>query len=90
MNKEPLLTISQVASFLQVAEETVRRYVRSGNLKHIKLGRQIRFKSEHINDFLNSFADVDLGEQPEVPEEQSITQDAEQNEQLDLFDGEYL
>ena len=51
--KNQLLTTKQIAEFLQVDVETVRRYVRSGQLKSIKLGgRYIRVKPKDLKKFV--------------------------------------
>lgn len=49
---ESLLTTEQVAVRLQVHEETVRRYVRSGELPAIRKGRLIRITSKAVDEFL--------------------------------------
>lgn len=49
---ESLLTTEQVAGRLQVHEETVRRYVRSGELPAIRKGRLIRITSKAVDEFL--------------------------------------
>lgn len=49
---ESLLTTEQVADRLQVHEETVRRYVRSGELPAIRKGRLIRITSKAVDEFL--------------------------------------
>ena len=49
---ESLLTTEQVAVRLNVHEETVRRYVRSGELPAIRKGRLIRIAPKAVEDFL--------------------------------------
>lgn len=49
-----LMTVDQLAEFLQVSTETIRRYTRSGRLKCIKVGHQIRFTKEQIDEFLEA------------------------------------
>lgn len=49
---ESLLTTEQVATRLQVHEETVRRYVRSGELAAIRKGRLIRITPKAVEEFL--------------------------------------
>ena len=65
MTDEKLLTVAQLAVFLQVSEESVRRYTRSGDLKCSKLGRQLRFNRAQIEEFLQRFANKELPEEPE-------------------------
>ena len=91
---EKYLTISQTAALLQVCDETIRRYTRTGELKSSKLGRQIRITQEQLEDFLTRFDTADK-EKPEddVPEEErSCLSDDEVQETptQDLIDGEYL
>lgn len=72
MTDEKLLTVSQLAAFLQVSEESVRRYTRAGDLKCSKLGRQLRFSRTQIEDFLQRFADKELpSEEPEDTTQQN-------------------
>lgn len=48
-------TPEQVAKILQVNPESVRRYVRSGKLKAIKLGGKfIRIEKKDLEDFIAS------------------------------------
>jgi len=49
---DSLLTTEQVAERLQVHNETVRRYVRSGELPAIRKGRLIRITSKAVDEFL--------------------------------------
>jgi len=96
--KPKLLTVPQLAAFLQVGEETVRRYTRSGELKCSKLGRQLRFSKEQIEEFLYRFADTegppepeDTTEDDEIVEEAQIESDSEETIEQHLNeDGDYL
>jgi PAS domain S-box-containing protein/excisionase family DNA binding protein len=47
-----VLTVAEVASELRVSKETVRRWVRNGQLPCIKLPRGIRIPSEVIKDLI--------------------------------------
>ncbi len=49
-----MLTVEEVASELRVSKETVRRWVRSGQLPCIKLPRGIRIPSEVIKDLIRT------------------------------------
>jgi excisionase family DNA binding protein len=49
-----MLTVEEVASELRVSKETVRRWVRSGQLPCIKLPRGIRISSEVIKDLIRT------------------------------------
>lgn len=53
-NDEKLLTTDEVAKHLQVDRESVRRYVRSGELKSVLLGNKfIRVSKEDLDNFIN-------------------------------------
>lgn len=75
-----LMTVEQVAGFLQVCKETVRRYHRNGDLQCIKMGRSLRFTKEHLDEFIINFANKDLGEMP--PEiEETVDEEEEYDEE---------
>ena len=76
MDKQQLLTVDQLANFLQVCPETVRRYVRNGDIKSVKLGRSHRFSKEQIEDFINRFAEKELGEEPKEDDDDVDNQDS--------------
>jgi|SRR3990172_8088197 len=46
------LTVAQVARRLQVHEITVRRHIKSGRLKAVRVGRGIRVREEELERFL--------------------------------------
>ena len=48
-----LLTIREVASYCQVDEKTIRRWIEAGNLPAFKLGRQWRVAEKDLRRFLN-------------------------------------
>lgn len=76
MDKQQLLTVDQLANFLQVCPETVRRYIRNGDIKSVKLGRSHRFSKEQIEDFINRFAEKELGEEPKEEDDDVDNQDS--------------
>ena len=45
---QPLLTIEQVGDLLQVSEKTVRRWMLSKRLPHVRLGRVVRFRQDEL------------------------------------------
>lgn len=51
--EEKLHTPAQVAERLQVSERTVYRWIDSGELKAVKLGRLWRIQEPDLKDFLN-------------------------------------
>jgi excisionase family DNA binding protein len=50
---EKVLTIEQVASFLQVSTKTIRRLIKDDKLKASKVGRVWRIKHEDIETYLS-------------------------------------
>ena len=60
---EPLMSVKEVAAFLNVNQMTVYRAVSTGTLNHVRVGRSIRFRREDIDAFL-------AGPKPTAPAEQ--------------------
>ena len=55
---EQLLTVAQVAQYLNVNEFTIYRMVADGRLPAFKVGNQWRFKKRLIEKWLNTNANV--------------------------------
>ena len=55
MTPKPIYyTIEEIANMLKVNPESVRRWVRSGKMKAIKLGgKYIRVEATNLDDFIN-------------------------------------
>ncbi len=51
-NDRSWLTADDVAEQLKVHRETVRRWIRGGQLKAVKAGRQLRIDPDDLMDFL--------------------------------------
>lgn len=51
---ETTLSVEEVAVYVGVGEETVRRWCRSGNLGHYKVGNLIRIKSSDLHEYLEN------------------------------------
>ncbi len=49
---ERLLTIREVAAYLQVGEKTIRRWIEADELIAFKLGRQWRVAEKDLQNFL--------------------------------------
>ena len=47
-----LLTVSEVAKELRLHEETIKRFLRSGNLQGVKVGKVWRVKQDKLEEFL--------------------------------------
>ena len=54
---EQLLTLDQVAARLQVSMSTIRRRVKAGELRVVRIGRQIRVRPEDFDAFVANHAD---------------------------------
>lgn len=57
---EKLLSISEAAEIMNVQEETVRQWVRSGKLTGVKAGRVWRIKPSSVELFLGSISEDEL------------------------------
>lgn len=51
-----LLNVNQVAFILKVHPLTVRRYLREGNLKAVRIGGNVRIKESQLLDFNKDFS----------------------------------
>ena len=60
MNEKPqYLTLEQVAEALQLQVETIRRYVRAGELKAARFGRRYRVRPEELDRFVRMKEETD-------------------------------
>ena len=50
---QPLMTVQDVAAYLQLTPETVRRMVRQGELPAIKVNHSYRFRRSMIDEYLH-------------------------------------
>jgi excisionase family DNA binding protein len=53
---ENLMNVKQVAFILKVHPLTVRRYIRSGKLKAVRVGGNVRIKESSLVDFNKDFS----------------------------------
>lgn len=52
---ENLFSVNQAAFILKVHPLTIRRYIRDGRLKAVKVGGNVRIKESQLNDFNKDF-----------------------------------
>ena len=62
---DPLVTIEQVAAFLQVSKDTVYRLAKTGSLPGAKIGQQWRFLKSEVDAWLEGRKNVSESEQTE-------------------------
>lgn len=48
-----LLTVKEVAEMLCVSTATIGRLVRAHDISHIRVGKQVRFTQEHVDEYLS-------------------------------------
>ncbi len=53
---ENLLNVNQVAFILKVHPLTIRRYLKEGKLKAVRVGGNIRIKESQLNEFNKDFS----------------------------------
>ena len=51
---EKTLSVKEVATRLNVTEETVRRWCRAGELGHFKIGNTIRVQEEDLKEYIEN------------------------------------
>lgn len=56
---DQVLTAQQAAALLQVSPATVSRLCQRGELPYVKVGRQLRFRQEWLDAYLNRNLDSD-------------------------------
>jgi putative molybdopterin biosynthesis protein len=52
--EERFFTVDEVAGSLQVSDQTVRRWVKSGKLAAFKPGKELRIRAADLEEFLES------------------------------------
>jgi len=68
-NRREMLTVSEVAERLRVSEYSVRRYINSGRLKAVALGKEYRVFADDLDFFLTRLSNRLLKRKPEAPRE---------------------
>ena len=49
-----LLTTAEVAQFLRLKEETIRRRIKAGKIPAFRVGKEFRVKASELNELLES------------------------------------
>ena len=63
MLKERLFTVAEVAEYLSISEQTLRRWINEGTLTAIKLGRELRIAESDLQAFLEARRTTGEGEE---------------------------
>ncbi len=50
--QSPFMTTAEAATYLRLHQESVRRAVRQGRLKSLKTGKDLRFRKEDLDEYL--------------------------------------
>lgn len=53
-NLPDVITIKQLAEFLQVSEITIKRAIKAGDLKALKVGKSVRIEKESVMEWLGT------------------------------------
>lgn len=53
IQQEKLLTVRETANYLQLSEQTVRRWINTGKLNAVKIGKEFRIRLSELNEILN-------------------------------------
>ena len=53
MQEEKLLTVNETAAYLSLSSQTIRRWINSGKLQAVKIGKEFRIRLSELNEFLN-------------------------------------
>ena len=61
MNDKKLLTLTDVADYLQVSGRTVSLWLRRGHLRGFKIGKEWRVSARDLDNFLEQNANVPVG-----------------------------
>jgi excisionase family DNA binding protein len=56
--RSKLLSLSDVAEFLQLSEKTIHKMIKSGEIPYARIGNQYRFSSEMLDDWIYSKMEV--------------------------------
>ena len=49
-----MITTKEVMAKLKISRATLTRYIKSGQLKAYRIGKQLKFKDEDIREFIDS------------------------------------
>jgi excisionase family DNA binding protein len=58
MEENELLTTTEIAEWLKIAESTVRKWVHYGFIPHVKIGRCVRFRREDVENWIQQRAET--------------------------------
>ena len=86
-----LLTIQETAALLKLSPVTIRRYVASGRLPAVKVGRAVRIRREAVDGLLTPVLPPHLRDDPEddlsIPEGRPVTRNDSLFKIIGMFDS---
>jgi excisionase family DNA binding protein len=53
IQEEKLLTVRETANYLQLTDQTIRRWINTGKLNAVKIGKEFRIRLSELNEILN-------------------------------------
>ena len=53
IQEEKLLTVRETANYFQLTDQTVRRWINTGKLNAVKIGKEFRIRLSELNEILN-------------------------------------
>lgn len=63
MSQDQLLTLQQVADRLQVSISTVRRLIDAGELRTVRIGRNLRVRPEDLRAYIDANVETRKGDE---------------------------
>lgn len=86
-----LLTVRETAAMLRVAPITIRRYIASGQLAAVRVGRGVRVRREAVESFVDPVIPPHLRDEPNddvaIPEGRPLTRNDSLFKIIGLFDS---
>ena len=53
IQEEKLLTVNETARYLSLSTQTIRKWINSGKLNAVKIGKEYRIRLSELNDLVN-------------------------------------
>ena len=53
IQEEKLLTVNETARYLSLSTQTIRKWINTGKLNAVKIGKEFRIRLSELNDLVN-------------------------------------